>query len=118
MTEFLKILGKGLLVALGLSVIGLWIWQSYINSLQSEQQKKVTDIIKNTIELEAQKDVLLPELVFINADSTRKLEVTDSLLSQITIFLSEKYLDNRELSVDDITLKPFFILPNKPDSSG
>lgn len=118
MTEHLKILGKCLLVALGLSIIGIWIWQSYINSLQSEQQKEVTEIIKTTIEQEAQKGILLPELVFINADSTRKQELTDSLLSQISTILTEKYLHDRELSVNDISLKPFFVLPNKPDSSG
>ena len=118
MTEFLKILCKCLLVALGLSIIGLWIWKYNIDALQLEQQKEVTDIIKTTIEHEAQKGELMPELVFINADSSRKQELTDSLISQITNVLTEKYLHNRELSVDDIALKPFFILPNKPDSSG
>jgi len=118
MTEFLKILGKCLLAALGSSIIGLCIWQSYINSLLSEQQKEVTEIIKTTIEHEAQKGKLLPELVFINADSTRKQELTDSLLSQITTILTEKYLHDRKLSVDDISLKSFFVLPNKPDNFG
>lgn len=118
MTEFIKILGKGLLIALGLGVIGLWIWKYNIDSLQLEQQKKVTDFIRTTIEFEVQKGKLLPELVFINADSSQKQEFTDSLLSQITTVLTEKYWHNREFAVDDIALRPFFVLTNKPDSTG
>jgi len=114
----MRVVFKILLVALTLFAIGVLVWRHNIEELQLEQQKEVTDIIKTTIRFEAQKGEFLPELVFINLDSSRKQELTDSLLSQINTALTEKYLNNRELSVDDITLKPFFILQNKPDSSG
>ncbi|WP_139327689.1 hypothetical protein [Zobellia uliginosa] len=105
-------------MALSLCAIGVLVWRNNVNELQLQQQKEVTEIIETSIENEVQNGSLLPEVVFISADSSRKQELTDSLLKQITTVLTDKYLYNRELSIDEITLKPFFILPNKPDSSG
>jgi len=114
MRTFFKIL----LVALSLCAIGVLVWRNNVNELQLQQQKEVTEIIKISIENEVQNGSLLPEVVFISADSSRKQELTDSFLKQITTVLTDKYLYDRELSIDEITLKPFFVLPNKPDSSG
>lgn len=94
------------------------VWRQNIKELQLEQQKEVTDVIRTTIEHVSQKGNLLPELVFINVDSTEKQGLRDSLMSQITTVLTNKYIDEGNLVVDDLSLKPFFVLPNSPDSSG
>lgn len=114
MRTFFKIL----LVALSLCAIGVLVWRNNVNELQLQQQKEVTEIIKISIENEVQNGSLLPQVVFISADSSKKQELTDSLLKQITTVLTDKYLYDRELSIDEITLNPFFVLSNKPDSSG
>src|SRR5690606_29123492 len=81
------------------------------NSLKNRQQKEVTEIISNIVQEQAKKDLLLPKIVFINVDSTKKNELDKKLTEQIADILTTKYLADDKTKFKDIDLKPFFIFP-------
>lgn len=99
-------------------LLGLVVWQYWLNTLQDKQHKEITDIISNTVKEQANNNLLLPQIVFINADSSSKKELNDKLIEQISEILTKKYLTNDTSKFNDIELKPFFVLPNKPNKNG
>lgn len=99
-------------------LLGLVVWQYWLNSLQDKQHKEITDIINSTIKEQANKNMLLPQVVFINVDSASKKELNEKLVQQISEILTKKYLTNDTTKFSNIELRPFFVLPNKPNKNG
>ncbi|MEZ4930150.1 MAG: hypothetical protein R2777_09125 [Chitinophagales bacterium] len=73
-------------------ILGLVIWQWKISALEDNQKKEVSEIISNVIEEQAKKDLLMPKIVFINADSSAKKELDKELTTQVAKILTTKYL--------------------------
>lgn len=92
-------------------LVGIVVWQCQLNSLKNRQQKEVTEIISNIVQEKAKNDLLLPKIVFINVDSTKKNELDKKLTEQIADILTTKYLADDKTKFKDIDLKPFFIFP-------
>lgn len=99
------------------ALLGLVIWQWRINALEDKQKKEVSEIVTNVIQEQAKKDLLLPKIVFINADSSAKKELNKELTIQIAKILTTKYLADDKTQSKDIDLKPFFVFP-KADKQG
>lgn len=99
-------------------LLGLVVWQYWLNTLQNKQHKEITDIISSTVKEQANNSLLLPQIVFINADSSSKKELNDTLIGRISEILAQKYLHNDTSKFNDIQLKPFFVLPKKPNRNG
>ena len=89
----------------------LVVWQWNVKNLHTEEQKELTDLINTTIEREAKKGLLLPEIIFLKTDTIQKEQFSDSLISQLSTILTEKYLNNESVSFDKLDIKPFYILP-------
>ena len=100
-----------------LVLLGLVVWQWRISVLEEKQKKEVSEIITNIIQEQAKKDLLLPKFVFINADSSSTKELDNKLIKQIADLLTSKYLADDRTKLNDIELKPFFVLP-KSDKKG
>ncbi|MBU1098677.1 MAG: hypothetical protein KKB34_19550 [Bacteroidetes bacterium] len=101
------------------SVIGLIIWRSNINNLNSELQNKVSSIIKTTINQQAEKGLLTPEVFFINVDSSKAKELNKELKNKIITTVTELYVKNKSpLTYDEVEIKPFYLLPEKANKSG
>ncbi|MDP3667162.1 MAG: hypothetical protein Q8R50_10825 [Sediminibacterium sp.] len=94
------------------------IWNSRVSALKHEQEKNVSEIIHNVLNQQANRNLLLPQIVFINADSSMKKELNEKLIKQISETLTKKYLADDTSKFTDIELKPFFVLPNKPNKNG
>lgn len=112
---------RHLIVSITLVIVcvlaGIVVWQCQLNTLQNRQQKEVSEIIANVIQEQSKKDLLLPKIVFINADSSIKKELDEKLTTKITDLLTTRYLTNDKTQFKDIDLKPFFVLP-KADKQG
>lgn len=98
-------------------LLGLVIWQWRISVLEDNQKKEISEIITNVIEIQAKKDLLLPKIVFINADKSAKQELNKRLAEQIATILTTKYLADDNTQFKNIDLKPFFVFP-KADKQG
>lgn len=99
-------------------LLALVVWQWRISVLGNKQRKEVSEIIHNVVQHQANKNLLLPQIVFLNADSSKKNELSKQLIEEISTVLSKKYLTNDTTNFSDLELKPFFVLPNKPNQSG
>lgn len=99
-------------------LLAIVVWQWRIGALEDKQRKEVSDIIHNVVQEQANKNLLLPQIVFINADSSQKNELNRRLIDEISTVLSKKYLTNDTTNFSDLELKPFYSLPNKPNKSG
>lgn len=99
-------------------LLAIVVWQWRIGALEDKQRKEVSEIIHNVVQEQANKNLLLPQIVFINADSSQKKELSKQLIDEISTILSKKYLTNDTTNFSDLELKPFYILPNKPNKSG
>ncbi|MBK7106662.1 MAG: hypothetical protein IPH62_15415 [Ignavibacteriae bacterium] len=101
------------------SAIGILLWRSNINNLNSELQNKVSDIIKSTVTQQAEKGLLTPEIFFIATDSSKVKELSKELKDKIINTVTELYLkNNNPLSYDEVDVKPFYLLPAKANKSG
>jgi len=90
----------------------------WIERVVNTQQEQVSQTIINTINEQANLNLLLPEIVFINIDTTAKKQLTDSLKSEIVSVLSKKYLSNEKVNLKETSLQPFYIFPETADSLG
>lgn len=103
-------------------VCGIWLLAYYIHSrtdLMQHQQKQVSEVVHNAIQDLADKDMLLPEIVFIQGnDTTGQNLIADTLKTQIATILSSKYLQEDTATFQDLDFHPYFVLPNKSDSLG
>ncbi|MBX2960740.1 MAG: hypothetical protein KF732_12385 [Flavobacteriales bacterium] len=118
MKGLLKILGITILLGLFFAALGLVIWQWNIQKVYDNQKIEVTQIIDSKIDEEANKGMLLPKVVFINVDSSNQKQLSDSLLIEIKTFLTDKFVYDKNVSYKDLEIKPYYILPNKPNKNG
>lgn len=99
-------------------LLAIVVWQWRIGALEDTQRKEVSEIIHNVVQEQANKNLLLPQIVIINADSSQKKELSKQLIDEISTVLSKKYLTNDTTNFSNLELKPFYVLPNKPNKSG
>jgi len=99
-------------------LLAIVIWQFRLSVLNDRQLKEVSAVIHNVVQEQAKKNLLLPEIVFINADSSKKEELNDELIEQISSALTKKYLSNEKTKFSDIELKPYFVLPTTKNKNG
>ena len=90
----------------------------WIERVVNTQQEQVNVTIIKTINEQAEKKLLLPEIVFINLDTVGKKILTESIKNEIAILLTKKYLTNEKFNSNDISFQPFFIFPESSDSLG
>src|SRR5688500_7978703 len=98
--------------------LGLCIWRYNIAELQENHKREVSEIIRVTIQKEAQRDILLPEIVFINVDTSQKAKLNDKILAQISEALIAKYSSDNPDESKNIDIQPFYAWPNKKDKNG
>lgn len=111
--------GIGYIALLSFVVFAIWKFGNiWIERVVNSQQEQISQVILQTINEQANQNLLLPELVFINTDTITKKELTESLKKEIANVLSKKYLTNEELNSKKISVQPFFIFPESADKSG
>ncbi len=98
-------------------LLAIVVWQYRLSVLNDRQQKEVSAVIHNVVQEQAKKKLLLPQIVFINADSSKKMELNEKLIEQISSTLTKKYLANDTTKFSDIELKPYFVLPTTKDKN-
>lgn len=99
-------------------LLAIVVWQYRLGVLNDRQQKEVSAVIHNVVHEQAKKNLLLPQIVFINADSSKKKELNEKLIEQISSALTKKYLANDTTKFNDIELKPYFVLPTSKNKNG
>ncbi len=90
----------------------------WIERVIISQQEQVSQTVITTINEQAKKNLLLPEIIFINTDTTSKKKLTESFKNEIASVLTKKYLTNEKVNPSEISFQPFFIFPESADSSG
>lgn len=83
-----------------------------------KEQVQIDKVIRNTINSQAKLNLLLPKIVFINADSTKNLALKDSILSQVSSKLTQYYLNNELNKTDSLNISSFFIFPDEKNPNG
>lgn len=99
-------------------LLAIVVWQYRLSVLNDRQQKEVSAVIHNVVQEQAKKNLLLPQIVFINADSSKKKELNEKLIEQISAALTKKYSANDTTKFNDIELKPYFVLPSAKNKNG
>jgi hypothetical protein len=99
-------------------LLAIVVWQYRLSVLKDRQQKEVSSVIHNVVQEQAKKNLLLPKIVFINSDSSAKMELNDKLIEQISSVLTKKYLANDTTKFNDIELKTYFVLPTTKNING
>lgn len=100
---------------------GIAIWKLgnvWIERVVNTQQEQVSQTIINTINEQANQNILLPQIVFINTDTIAKEQLTESFRTEIVAVLAKKYLANEKVNPEEISFQPFFVFPESADSSG
>lgn len=109
----------GYIALLCFIVFAIWkLGNVWIERVVNTQQEQISQTIINTINEQANQNLLLPEIVFINADTIAKKQLTESFKTEIVSVLSKKYLTNEKINPKEITFQPFFVFPESADSSG
>lgn len=109
----------GYIALLCFMVFLIWkLGNVWIERVVNTQQEQVSQTIINTINEQANQNLLLPEIVFINADTIAKRKFTESFKTEIVSVLSKKYLTNEKVNPKDVTFQPFFLFPELAESSG
>lgn len=109
----------GYIALLCFIVFAIWkLGNVWIERVVNTQQEQVSQTIINTINEQANQNFLLPEIVFINAGTIAKKQLTESFKTEIVSVLSKKYLTNEKVNPKEITFQPFFVFPESADSSG
>ena len=109
----------GYIALLCFIVVAIWkLGNVWIERVINSQQEQVSQTIITTINEQAKQNLLLPEIIFINTDTTRKNKLTESFKKEIASFLTKKYLTNEKVNLKEISFQPFFVFPEYADSSG
>ena len=109
----------GYIALLGFVVFAIWkLGNVWIERVVNSQQEQVSQTIIKTINEQANQNLLLPEIVFINTDTIGKKKLTESFKKEIVIVLTKKYLTNEKVNPKEISFQPFFVFPESADSSG
>lgn len=102
-------------------ICGIWLLAYYIYSrtnLMQQQQRQVSEVVNNVIKDLADKDLLLPEIIFIQGDTSGQYDYNEKARIQIATILTRKYLLKDTTTFQNLDFQPYFVLPNKSDSSG
>jgi len=109
----------GYIALLFFVVFAIWkLGNVWIERVVNSQQEQVSQTIIKTINEQANKNLLIPEIVFINTDTTGKKKLTDSFKQEIVSVLTKKYLTNENVNPKEISFQPFFVFPESADSLG
>ena len=82
----------GYIALLCFIVVAIWkLGNVWIERVINSQQEQVSQTIITTINEQAKQNLLLPEIIFINTDTTRKNKLTESFKKEIASFLTKKY---------------------------
>lgn len=107
----LKFFGRILAFTAILVLIGISIWNYQSRNIYEKQKTEISDIIRNVVSEQASKNMLLPQIVFINADSIDKQKLNEKFIAQITQSLTERYLKSDSsqtiLNISPILSSPF-----------
>jgi hypothetical protein len=99
-------------------LLAIVVWQYRLSVLNDRQEKEVSAVILNVVKEQAKQNLLLPQIVFINADSSKKRELNVKLIEQISLTLTKKYLANDTIKFSEIELKPYFVLSSTKNKDG
>jgi hypothetical protein len=109
----------GYIALLCFIVFAIWkLGNVWIERVINSQQEQVSQTIITTINEQAKQNLLLPEIIFINTDTTSKKKLTESFKKEIASVLTKKYLTNEKVNPKEISFQPFFVFPESADSSG
>jgi len=109
----------GYMALVGIIVFAIWkLGNVWIERVVNTQQEQVSQTILNTINEQANQNLLLPEIVFINTDTTQKRKLSESFKNELATVLTQKYLTNEQVNPKEISFQPFFVFPDSPDSIG
>lgn len=70
-------------------LLAIVVWQCRLTVLKDTQQKEVSEVIYNVVREQAKNNLLLPQIVFINADSSKKKDLNEKLIEQISLALTK-----------------------------
>jgi hypothetical protein len=110
-----NIIQKIIIMMLGAVFLGIFLWTWRISVLEDKRKKEVSEIVQNVIKEQANKNLLLPKIIFINADSSTKKEFNNEFNNKISEVIINKYLTNDTTKFENVELKSFFLIPNKPN---
>lgn len=109
----------GYMALVGIIVFAIWkLGNVWIERVVNTQQEQVSQTILKTINEQANHNLLLPEIVFINTDTTQKRKLSESFKNELAAVLTKKYLTNEQVNPKEISFQPFFVFPDSPDSTG
>jgi hypothetical protein len=96
----------------------LSIWNFQCRNLYEKQKIEISGIVRNVIREQAAKNMLLPQMVFINASSIDKQKLNDSLINQISIALTDRYLRSDSAQLSYLKIAPAVSSPFLQDNKG
>lgn len=114
---YLSLLGCAALIV---AVIG-GIWKGgniWIERVVNSENMQVSEAVTKEINKSARLDLFMPELVFVNIDSSQKKGLTDSIKKQIANALVKRYTDTSRFNPSAISFQPFFVFPDTSDKNG
>lgn len=113
-----RILGIILTILIFVSAIGLALWQWNIKNIYSNQNIEISNIIDSAVQKHSENGLLLPDIILIKTDSLNKEELSNSLTLEIKSYMRDRFMNNSKLTIQDLDIKPFYVLPDKPNQEG
>lgn len=104
-----------LFVALA-AVFGFWI-HSYCDE-NEQHELELSQVIHRTVQELATRDLLLPEMVFIDINDSLKAEVQDSISAAIGRLLVSRFTKGDIDTTSDADFVPYFIFPENVKADG
>lgn len=104
-----------------LAILCFAVWKGgniWIERVVNSENMQVSEAITKTINEKAKLDLFMPEMVFINIDSSQKKGLTDSIKKQIAVALAKRYTSNEKVNPGTLAFQPFFIFPDSADKQG
>ena len=117
----LNTVSKVILIIIMIGAGGCFFWHLRnvkVQEMINQERLAVREVIQNTIREQADLNLLLPEIVFINAGGDNKIKIQDSIVSQISRVLAERYSGKAVDIKKTLQITPFFVFPDKPDKNG
>jgi hypothetical protein len=109
-----KIIAFFIIVVLG----ALSVWNYQCRNLYEKQKTEISGIVGNVIREQARRNMLLPHIVFINADSIDKQKLNDSLINQVSNALTDRYLRSDSSEFSSLQITPILSSPFLRDNRG
>jgi len=113
-----RIIGVILTILIFISAIGLVLWQWNIKNIYSDQHIEISNIIDSAVQKHSENGLLLPDIILIKTDSLNKEELSNSLTFEIKSYMRDRFMKNNNLTIQNLDIKPFYVLPDKPNQDG